>query len=348
MRKFNRDFNIFNLSMLDVMTGALGAVLVIMVVLLSQKIGVESESCQDIKSELMVTTSELISIKEELIKTREELQRQKPDKNTAYEKIVSITSLIKQNITSLSSTVETIKQIKINFTSMPGEKGVMAFKIPKSVVMLVDLSGSMSADNNDDHEDRLSQVKAAIKMYIASMDQEYKIDIVFFPGFKENIDSNICKNFTIKPEADKACLSYERRDDAYDNESLACYKYGFMEGELKQLVSENDKYYFYQKVSCMKPYHDTPTKQALEFVFTSKRYTTAEGIILFSDGEPDVLKKKIMTLNQFLASIKKMNSTDKKIFTVGIGKEFRNNSDTIAVKFLRGLAEQNDGFFLGF
>ena len=224
----------------------------------------------------------------------------------------------------------------------------MAFKIPKSVVMVVDLSGSMAPDNNDDREDRLSQVKAAIKMYIASMDQDYKIDIVYFPGFKENIDSDVCKNFVIKPETDKKCLSYERRDDAYDNESLACYKYGFLEGELKPLLRENDKYYFYQKISCMKPYHDTPTKQALEFILTSKRYTSAEGIILFSDGEPDVLKKKIMTLNQFLASIKKMNSTDKKIFTVGIGREFRNNTDTTAVKFLRDLAAQNNGFFLGF
>jgi hypothetical protein len=72
----------------------------------------------------------------------------------------------------------------------------------------------------------------------------------------------------------------------------------------------------------MKAYHDTPTKEAIEFVLSSSRYTAAEGIILFSDGEPDVLRKKILTLEQFLSNIKKMNTTDKKIFTVGIGKEF--------------------------
>jgi len=348
MRKFNRDFNIFNLSMLDVMTGALGAIMAIMVVLLTQKIGVENESCQDLKSELMTTTSELVNTKDELVKTREELLKEKPDKNIVYEKIISVASLIKENLGKLDNTIESIKKVKIDFSASTDDKGVMAFKIPKSVVMLIDLSGSMSPENNEDREDRLSQVKAALKMYIASMDGDYKIDIVFFPGFKENIDNIICKNFIIRPETDRRCLSYERRDDAYDNESLACYKYGFLEGELKPLLRENDKYYFYQKISCMKPYHDTPTKQALEFVLTSKRYTSAEGIILFSDGEPDVLKKKIMTLNQFLASIKKMNSTDKKIFTVGIGKEFRDNSDTTAVKFLRDLAAQNNGFFLGF
>lgn len=348
MKRINRDMNIFNLSMLDVMTGALGAVMVIVIVLLTQKIGIENESCQDLKSELMTTTSELVNTKEELIKARSDLQKQKPDKNTAYEKFVNVASILRQNISDINNVISSIKDVKIDLSTSQNEKGVMVFQIPKSVVMVVDLSGSMAPANNDDHEDRLSQVKAAIKMYIASMDQDYKIDIVFFPAFKENIDSETCKGFEIKPEPDSKCLAYSRRDDAYDNEAISCYKYGFFEGELKPLLSDNDRYYFYQKVSCMKAYHDTPTKQALEFVLTSKRYAAAEGIILFSDGEPDVLKKKIMNLDQFLASIKKLNSTDKKIFTVGIGREFRDKSNTTAVKFLTELAAQNNGFYLGF
>ncbi len=348
MRKFDRNYNIFNLSMLDVMTGALGAVMVIMVVLLTQKIGTESESCQDLKSELMTTTSELVMTKDELIKTQDELKKEKPDRNTTFEKIVSVASQIRNNINEINTTLESIKKVKLDFTLSPQEKGVMAFKIPKSVVMVVDLSGSMASDRNEDHEDRISQVKAAIKMYIASMDQDYKIDIVFFPGFRENIDSDACKGFIIKPEIDPKCFSYERRDEAYDNDNLVCFKYGFFEGELKPLLTDDDKYYFYRKISCMKAYHDTPTKEAIEFVLSSKRYTAAEGIILFSDGEPDVLRKKILTLDQFLSNIRKMNNTDKKIFTVGIGQEFRNNSNTTAVKFLRELAAGNNGFFLGF
>jgi hypothetical protein len=348
MRKIDRNFNIFNLSMLDVMTGALGAVMVILVVLLTQKIGIENESCQDIKSELMTTTSELIITRDELIEAREDIQKKRPDEATAYEKFINVASIIRQSISEINNTIDTIKNLKVDFPSSSGEKSVMAFQIPKSVIMLVDLSGSMASDRNDDNEDRLSQVKAAIKMYIASMDQNYKIDIVFFPAFEENIDSNLCKGFTIKPAAGPECLSYSRRDDAYDNESLMCYKYGFFEGEPKPLQSEDDKYYFYKKLSCMKAYHDTPTRQALEFVLSSSRYASAEGVILFSDGEPDVLKKKIMTLDQFLLSIKKINSSGKKIFTVGIGREFRENSDTTAVKFLRNLADQNNGFFIGF
>jgi hypothetical protein len=172
--------------MQEVMTGALGAVMVIMVVLLTQKISTEGESCQDLKSELMTTTSELIITKDELIKTQDELKKEKPDRNTTFEKIISVTSQIRNSLSEVNTTIDSIKKVKFDFDLSPQEKGVMAFKIPKSEVMVVDLSGSMASDRNEDQEDRLSQVKAAIKMYIASMDQDYKIDIVFFRDSKKH------------------------------------------------------------------------------------------------------------------------------------------------------------------
>ena len=44
MKRSRKEVVIFNLSMLDVMTGALGAVMVVTIVLLTQKIGAEEES----------------------------------------------------------------------------------------------------------------------------------------------------------------------------------------------------------------------------------------------------------------------------------------------------------------
>ena len=43
-----------------------------------------------------------------------------------------------------------------------------------------------------------------------------------------------------------------------------------------------------------------------------------------------------------------MNTSNKKIFTVGVGTEFANNEATEAVEFLKKLAEQNGGFYIGF
>ncbi len=43
-----------------------------------------------------------------------------------------------------------------------------------------------------------------------------------------------------------------------------------------------------------------------------------------------------------------MNRSDKKIFTVGVGTEFRKQEDSEAVDFLKELAVQNRGFYIGF
>ena len=143
--------------------------------------------------------------------------------------------------------------------------------------MLIDLSGSMAPENNKYKEDRLSQLKAAIKMFIAGMDQDYYIDIVYFPAFPENIDRKLYPDFIIKPALENKCRKFDMRDDAYDNTDLTCYKYGYFEGGLKQVFSEDDKYNFYKKITCLNAYHDTPTDVALEFVLTDDRYKDAEG-----------------------------------------------------------------------
>jgi hypothetical protein len=347
MRRPNRDYNIFNISMLDTISGALGAVMIIMIVLLTQKIGIESMSCQDIKEELSTTSSKLSETTEELKLTRTELSKKTAQDSSAVEKVSSITKIVDTTVDKVKQTINKIYELnKELFEKSPG-KG-MSFNIPKKLVMLIDLSGSMAPENNKYKEDRLSQLKAALKMFIAGMDQNYFIDIVYFPAFPENIDKKLLPDFIIKPELDKKCRNFDMRDDAYDNPNLACYKYGYFEGRLQKIFSEEDKSGFYNKIACLKAYHDTPTETALEFVLTDNRYKDAEGIILFSDGQPDSLRKKKMSVDTLLKYIKNKNKSNKKIFTVGVGAEFRNKEDNIAVDFSKKLASQNEGFYIGF
>ncbi|MBN2403831.1 MAG: VWA domain-containing protein [Spirochaetes bacterium] len=347
MRRPNRDYNIFNISMLDTISGALGAVMVIMIVLLTQKIGLESMSCQDIKEELISTSNQLNETTEELRQTRKELSKKTTEQTSIIDKVFSITKIVDNTVVKLKETINKIYEVNKELFEKSPEKG-MSFQIPKKIVMLIDLSGSMSPENNKYKEDRLSQLKAAIKMFIAGMDQEYYIDIVYFPAFPENIDKKLYPNFIIKPELDNKCKNFEMRDDAYDNAALICYKYGYFEGELKQIFSEEDKLNFYNKIACLKAYHDTPTETALDFVLTDGRYKDAEGIILFSDGQPDSIRKKKTTTDALLKLIKNKNKSNKKIFTVGVGTEFRNKEDTLAVDFCKRLASQNEGFYIGF
>ena len=352
MKSPNRQFNVFNLSMLDVMTGALGAVLIIMIVLLTQKIGIESQSCQDIAEELKNTTENLIKTKRELSQTRKELKISKSKEPSISDTIKTITNVIDITADKINKAIQKIASINRElFSSKPalvGSDDMVVFRIPKKIVMIIDLSGSMDAKRNKYKEDRLSQVKAALKMFIAGMDQEYKIDIVFFPAFAENINKKKCPDFRIKPDLDKRCLEFEMRDEAYDDRTLNCYKYGFFEGRLTDILSENNKFKFYKKIECLKAYHDTPTLRALEFVLTKEIYRDAEGVILFSDGQPDSIRKNHQTVDELLKYVKNKNKYNKKIFTVGVGAEFRNQENSVGVNLLKRLAKQNAGFYIGF
>ena len=349
MKRPSREINSFNISMLDTISGALGAVMILMLILLTQKISMESMSCQDVKSELITASDDLAKTTDELSETRKELQKYKTEHPQTIEKISTITKVIDSTAEKFANVVKKINEIKNElFKATDDTSELIAFKIPHKIVMVVDLSGSMSAENNKYKEDRLSQVKAALKMFIAAMDERYWLDIVYFPAFSENINKEVYPGFVIKPALDRRCKDYEMRDEAYDNPALTCYKFGYFEGKLVNIRSENEKYGFYQKIACLQPYHDTPTETAMEFVLTKENYKDAAGIILFSDGQPDSIRKKILTKEVLLKKIRSMNKSGKKIFTVGIGSEFRNQEDSDSVDFLKQLAVQNKGFYIGF
>lgn len=329
MKRPGRDINIFNLSMLDVMTGAFGAVMIVIIVLLTQKIGVESMGCPELKEELVETSNQLVMAREEL----EEIKRKRdyradPEERSAIARIRD--SLMKR------------------FTARDEEDSLIKLMIPEKIVMAVDLSGSMSPKNNKYNEDRISQLRAALKMFVSSMDENYWLDIVYFPAFRENINQKQCPDFEIKPELDPACRKFEFRDEAYDSPELSCYKYGYFAGKLVNLSTEKEKQFFYNRIDCLEPYHDTPTREMMEFILNHPAYKDAEGIILYSDGEPDSIRRKHDTVDELLAAINKLNSGNKRIFTVGVGKEFALGKESEAVDFLRKLAEQNRGFFTGF
>lgn len=361
MKRRSREVNVFNLSMLDVMTGALGAVMIIMIVLLTQKIGAEEESSPTKLTEnAKVLTTKALELKEKAVQSKDtELEKKALEIANEAAKItkkaLEVTvkdALLKQKEEALKKREEELKKQqkdlkKIVKNITPDNQDSVAFKIPKKVVLVLDLSGSMDAKHNSYKEDRISQVKAALKMFVAGMDQEYSIDLVFFPAFEKNI-SKKCQNFKIKPALDPKCKHFDRKDDAYDEPGLNCYKYGYFNGALTHIFTEKDKYKFYQKLSCLNAYHATPTKSAMEFVLDNPKYDDAEGIILFSDGQPDSINDGRHTIDSLISTIKGKNKGNKKIFTVGVGTEFREQKDTTAVNFLRRLAKESSGFYIGF
>ena len=361
MQRKNREVTIFNLSMLDVMTGALGAVMIIMIVLLTQKIGAEEDKSP---TKLTKNADSLTKNAQELTQKAIELKKQDKDNKEEAEKLIKKANELSQKALKLTQkAIEITKQklflkkweeelkkreeavkkkeqeLKVKPQKVVEGGGKVGFKIPKKVVLMIDLSGSMV--ENPDHENRMDQVRAGLKMMIATMSNKSKVDIVFFPAFANLKKTPQCQALYTPPQECKTM----KKHIAYKKEDINCYKYGTFNGKLVSLDNDNIKYDFYKKISCLEANWNTPTIPALKYVL--KNYKDAEGIILYSDGTPDALKNG-KTVDELVNEIKALNTDNKKIYTIGVGSEFRENKNTPAVNFLKKLAKENNGHFVGF
>lgn len=272
MKVRNREINIFNLSMLDVICGALGAFLILLILTLPY-----------------------------------------------YKK----TNAGQKSDTDCQATIERLQQ-ELQKTQTPNldqqtkkDEERLGFALQsKQVVFVLDISRSMGppALELPDSENSIEQVVAGIKMLVANMGPDYKMDIVFFPNVPEN--------------------KY----------------YGFMWGELRS-VTEDRKYEIYRFLASLEPNGGTPTEAALRFVLENTKYASAGLVMLLTDGVP-INQNGFLSaaeLEQLAATVSALNNGRKIINTIGVGKDFRKpNSTADAVRFLQMLAKRNGGFYVGF
>lgn len=184
----------------------------------------------------------------------------------------------------------------------------------KNVVFVVDMSNSM---DKEPEPQKIYEVKAGLKMMIATMDDSYNIDIVTYP---------------------------KSRDERYR------YKYGKLVP-----VTNKVKYDIYNHLTTLRALGCTPTKEVMEYVLDSPNYANAGTIILMSDGLPTRRIggggkcEDISATGEIESFIKSKNAGKRTINCIGVGKDFRTESSGDAkVKFLKNVAKQNGGFYIGF
>ncbi len=189
----------------------------------------------------------------------------------------------------------------------------LGLDVGDNVVFVVDISGSM---DDDPEPQKLDEVKAGIKMMVATMDETTSVDIVIYP---------------------------KSADERYG------YKYGRL-----QPVTEDTKYDIYRYLATLRAYGCTPTKEVMDFVFDSPNYKNANTIILMSDGLPTVRTTattcdEVTSTSEIEDYITGKNSGSKVINCIGVGSDFRQrNSNDLKVKFMQNLARKNGGFYIGF
>lgn len=149
MRK-RRAIELFSISFLDLLSGALGAVIILYVAI------PKNHPVPSVKPDV-----EVEKLKSEVSSSKEEIDRLKQELSETKEKL---TSMSKAPETRVENPVAGGADLDVGFKF----KG-------KNIVFIIDTSYSMT------EEDRMGQVKAGLKMLLTSLPSSFKIEIVQFP-----------------------------------------------------------------------------------------------------------------------------------------------------------------------
>lgn len=282
-----REVNVFSLSFLDLISGALGAVIILYVAV--PKANPLEKKLDEVLKNTQAKDAQIAEMKAELEKLRQ-LQE-------SAQKIVTENEELKAQVAAIPAPETPQDQT--------GEGLDVGFKFKgRNIVFIIDTSLSMLT------EDRMGQVKAGLKMLITSMPNRYNVDIVQFPFGRRSAYRPLFK--TLKP------LNAEAKLDIFDF------------------------------IFALKPLGATPTRDVLNFVF--KEYTEVSDIVLLTDGEPSLHESPLKDdIYDLLNHVVKLNKLPKiQINTIGVGQEVLHDKTGKPYQFLRILAEQNAGFFVGF
>ncbi len=154
-----REVNAFNISFLDLLSGALGAVIILFVAVPKAKQEKKLPKPPSQERELLAKNQSLKAKIKSL-----EIKLANIDKKTPPELVVEPPKEIVK--------AEVVQEVKEGILDVD-----VGFKFKgKKIVFLVDVSGSMKT------LDKMGQVKAGLKMLITSMPREFEIDVIQFPG----------------------------------------------------------------------------------------------------------------------------------------------------------------------
>lgn len=169
-----KEINVFNIAFLDLLSGALGAVIILYIAVPKSVDKQEDPPIKDPTPIVQEVDPEVNARK--LIRTNIELEEKlKKYVQMFKESEKKIQELQKSNRSLATKVVETKEKVKEQKDQGTINADV-GFKFKgKKIVFIIDVSGSMYK------EDRIGQVKAGLKMLITSMPKEFSIDVVQFP-----------------------------------------------------------------------------------------------------------------------------------------------------------------------
>lgn len=298
-----REINVFNIAFLDLISGALGAVIILYVAVPkkeSEMIPVkEYEAIEKENDDLVTANTTLIA---ETKKLEEDVKRLEEQNKIIEDELAKAKEIMSSLASKTDEMSEKTAQEKDKKSS--GIKAVGFDFKGKNIVFIIDVSGSMMEKN------MIGQVSSGLRMFVTSLTEDYKIDVVFFPDGLGSTQRPLWRRLKSMDKTNKQDV------------------YTYLQG--------------------LVPFGGTPTRAALKFAL--QNYPDASDIVLLSDGAPTLHNRPLRDdIDDILKEVQRLNRRDVQINTIGVGSDFSYGTRTSALyKFLEQLAEQNNGFFHSF
>lgn len=299
-RRNRKSIDVFNISFLDLLSGALGAVIILFITIPKNQ-PQASKPIQEVSCSNTVDKKVLDKCMSTLKEKNEIVKQQRSELNEIIAEQSKL--LTKLEKTQKQTKYQDQKKKEDQKNTGVGDSDV-GFKFKgKNIVFLIDVSGSMRGE-------KIGQVKAGLKMLIASMGQEYKVDVVYFPHSpKQN--------------------------------------YYSLWGVLQAMSTIDVKQEVYEFLAKLKPRGSTPTRSAL--IYALSQYPELTDIILLSDGSPTIPgSRKLDNYKDLIKDVTWHNGTKVQINTIGVGQTVFKNKSSDLYQFLKQLSGSTKGFFYGF
>jgi hypothetical protein len=328
MRARNREFNILNMSFLDVICGAMGAFLIIMVILMpyyKQEAKDFVQSIGKLRQELAKSSQRLEETETKLGRAEEKSRELEQEHQKAKSQNQELTEKAQSQNQELDKTSQRLEETELELAKVRRElnqqinASLFGLAIrEKKIVVLLDLSGSLSADPKKSARNPcigcVEKLLSSIKEIANKLDETFEIGLIGFhaPG---KISKGSIVFETLLPSW-PAPGKMESMDDQG--------KFSFI-AEADNLLKDVKG--------------GTPTQEAL---LDALDYP-ADGIILLTDGNPTVPDQDWEDVVKVVTQKNKERDKPMVIHTVAVG---RYNDNRSFVSFLRDLSTKNKGNYV--
>lgn len=352
-----KEINIFNVSFLDLLSGALGAVIILYIIIPKmtateqetlqtlQNLQVEAKEVQDMMSQLQN------SVDKELFEQLEEKIQNMQDN---IEKLT-------QQVTEMSAQLKEAKEKLAECEQQLAELKDIKEELDKVKKELAECKEKLAKCPENYYAYKEWMDNCGLTLESECPRSSPNVDVGFkFKGrrivFLIDVSGSMREEDRIGQVKAGLKMLVTTMDPSFSIDMVQ-YPYYLSEDNIQdykpywssfRAMSDGNKLDIFGYLNRLTPNGGTPTRAVLKYALNN--YSGLTDIVLLSDGDPTVTPNSADRddINSLVSDITSMNSGRVNIHCIGVGNDFIANPSLDKVRFLKMLSERNNGFFVGF